>query len=366
MSEKPSASTGFATSEECEDPDWSEDETYDPSELSSGSTWSATIPGHLTDPVDGREYTLLRKLGSGRYGKVYYAKCTQEKEYAVKAMRLQDVKQNKLMEVDIHRHLKHPNIVELIRDIEDSSNLYLVLEFCPNKPIFRGIVAAVEYVHSRGIVHCDLKPYNVVMGKDMQAKLTDFGASVRICTAASNKMKCGTPSYMAPETLTAKGTQVATFAGDIWALGCILYRMVTGNLAFTYHKLRRKHAGGMYLRLGWLNFTLPCWLSSSARCVVRNCLHIDPTKRPLAEQLMEYEFVKKGQIRSAASVDALDTRCLASCSKDTTCTIRFSNNARVLTGVTVVRMNSGEGAWQAAGKQIIPGRGSMELRSSRF
>ncbi|XP_078617092.1 serine/threonine-protein kinase PLK3-like isoform X1 [Branchiostoma floridae x Branchiostoma japonicum] len=340
MSEKPSVSTGFATSEECEDPDWSEDETYDPSELSSGSTWSATIPGHLTDTVDGREYTLLRKLGSGRYGKVYYAKCNQEKEYAIKAMRLQDVKQNKLMEVDIHKHLKHPNIVELIRDIEDSSNLYLVLEFCPNKslehllkdkkklkekevrPIFRGIVAAVDYIHSRGIVHCDLKPYNVVMGKDMEAKLTDFGASVRICTAASNKMKCGTPSYMAPETLTAKGTQVATFPGDIWALGCILYRMVTGNLAFTYHKLRRKHAGGMYLRLGWLNFTLPCWLSSSARGVVRNCLHIDPTKRPQAEQLMQYEFVKKGQIRPAASVDALDTRCLASCSNDTTCTSR--------------------------------------------
>jgi len=156
-------------------------------------------------------------------------------------------------EIYILAGLKHPNIMRLFEVIDSPSKCHLVMELCHGKnlyhfvrrkfmkclteseaiPIFRQIVSAVAYMHGLGLVHRDLKLENILINDFAglnQIKIIDFGFATNCQEGAKLSMFCGTPCYMDPDLTKSK--KYSGQAVDVWALGVILFLLLTGGVPF--------------------------------------------------------------------------------------------------------------------------------------
>jgi hypothetical protein len=196
-------------------------------------------------PLDG--YTIKRGIGVGGFGEVYFATSDAGKEVALK--RIQRSMDIELRGVSQCLNLKHPNLIALF-DIkyDDHGAGWVVMEYVageslkdvternPNgmpldevKAWFEGIARGVSYLHDHGIVHRDLKPGNIFLDEDA-VKIGDYGLSKFIsCSRRSGQTESvGTVHYMAPEI----GKGVYGKEIDVYALGIMLYEMITGRVPF--------------------------------------------------------------------------------------------------------------------------------------
>ncbi|KAI9747997.1 MAG: hypothetical protein M1835_001924, partial [Candelina submexicana] len=194
-------------------------------------------------------YTLGRLIGKGSFGKVYLAshKLTNGSKVVLKSANKDD--SNLAREIHHHRQFLHPHIARLYEVIVTEKLVWLVLEYCPgdelynyllrNGPlpaekvqkVFTQLVGAVSYVHNMSCVHRDLKLENILLDKNENVKLCDFGFT-REYTGKTNYLQtfCGTVCYSAPEML--KGEKYAGEKVDVWSLGIILFALLTGELPF--------------------------------------------------------------------------------------------------------------------------------------
>lgn len=141
-----------------------------------------------------------------------------------------------------------------------------------------GIVKGLEYLHSRGIVHCDIKGSNILLSQG-DAKIADFGCA----KAADEAVIGGTPMFMAPEV--ARGDEQG-FPADIWALGCIVIEMSTGNSPWpnattTIHRIAFSGESPKF----------PAFLSELAKDFLSKCLRVDPKERWTAKELLQHPFL---------------------------------------------------------------------------
>jgi len=218
----------------------------------------------MPDPnnFDGRrigKYRLTSKIGEGGMGDVYLAERESEfrQRVAVKLIRSGTANLEVIRRFMIERQtlaaLNHPQIVRLIDGgaTEEDNLPYLVVDYIEGEPIdeycdarhlsvtdrlqlFVGVCGAVHYAHQNLIVHCDLKPSNILVTKDGVPMLLDFGiaklldpASMGIsANVAKTRMRAFTPDYASPEQLRGEPVTTAT---DIYALGVILYELLTGH-----------------------------------------------------------------------------------------------------------------------------------------
>jgi serine/threonine protein kinase len=198
-----------------------------------------------TKPLQG--YTLKRGIGHGGFGEVYYATSDAGKEVALKLIRRNwDVE---LRGVNHCLNLKHPNLLALydvrqdanddnwvVMELMSGDSLEDVLQRSPNGlsvdealAWMHGLAAGVAYLHDHGIVHRDLKPGNIFVDEGI-IKIGDYGLSKFIsCSRRSGQTgSVGTVHYMAPEVANGRyGKEI-----DIYALGIILYEMLTGHVPF--------------------------------------------------------------------------------------------------------------------------------------
>ena len=192
-------------------------------------------------------YTLGKLIGKGSFGKVYLAKhdLTNGSKVVLKASNKDD--SNLAREIHHHRQFVHPHIARLYEVVITEDQVWLALEYCPGdelyhylsskgalpvettQKIFAQLVGAVAYIHSKACVHRDLKLENVLLDKNENVKLCDFGFTREYEGKTSYLQTfCGTICYSAPEML--RGEKYAGEKVDVWSLGIILYALLRGEL----------------------------------------------------------------------------------------------------------------------------------------
>lgn len=205
----------------------------------------------------GTPYKLLDKIGEGASGEVFKAEHVElGRRYAVKVLSTahaaaHDAVERFRREARAVAKLSHPNLVQL-HDFGKSTDgrVFLVMELLSGTTLDihseKGLswreairlsiqaTRALEAAHHAGVVHRDLKPQNLFLTKDGELKLLDFGVAMALAdTGEERKQKgfavFGTPEYMAPEQVAGETVDARC---DIYALGCVLYEMVTGTRPF--------------------------------------------------------------------------------------------------------------------------------------
>lgn len=268
------------------------------------------VPKDDDEEVFLPEYEIGEVLGEGSYAivKLVRRKDNSSNRFALKVytkVSLSDkVRQKNLeLEVDILRSLNHPNVVKIYDQIVGNRNVFLIMEyvsrnslqdFLDNQPtgsfsesktghFFAQLVEAVAHLHSKNIVHRDLKLQNVLVDKKHNLKLIDFGFAVRVESDTLLKVFCGTPSYMSPEIVSR--TPYEGKASDIWALGCLLYKMVIGTFPFrgvSEEDLFNCITNGIY------EFKIP--VSASLKNLLSKMLCVKPADRISAAEVRQHPW----------------------------------------------------------------------------
>ena len=233
--------------------------------------------------IFNNRYQLLGEIGQGGLAEVYRAQdVALGRLVAVKALRREYVADPAFL-VRFHREaqnaarLLHPNIVAIYDFGQDQERPYIVMEYVPGRDlrarlqevgslpmkqavdISIQVCAGVGYAHRAGLVHGDLKPGNVLITLEEQVKVVDFGLARALGESAMDEegeLVWGTPAYFAPEQ--ASGGQV-TAATDVYAIGVMLYEMLTGQLPFLGSDLEvaRKHLFEIPTPVDQLNPRIP-------------------------------------------------------------------------------------------------------------
>ena len=209
---------------------------------------SPTASGNL---LAGR-YRVLERIGSGGMATVYLAEDERlARHVAVKRLHAgspDETAKRFAREARIGASLNHENVVTVFDTVTEDESVVIVMEYVDGESladalrrgriepgraveILRGVAAALDHAHMNGIVHRDVKPANILLGKDGRAKLVDLGIATAVegtrITRSGSVM--GTAAYMAPEQLDGMDTGPHT---DIYALAAVAYEMLAGRPAY--------------------------------------------------------------------------------------------------------------------------------------
>jgi serine/threonine protein kinase len=250
-------------------------------------------------------YSLGAVLGVGMCGEVREGvhKLTGTK-VAVKRLKRKQFEQSGLAfsdrELELMKDLVHPNVIELFDCIRMVDEICLVMEllsgqelfsFCVEhapldesfaRKFFRDILSGVDYIHSKGVVHRDLKLENCMVVDKDRVKIIDFGLG-NFFLRGPLHTSCGSPSYAAPELFLSK--QYYGPPVDVWAMGVILFSMVTGQFPFEDIQCT---IDGHY---EWPSHVA---ISNSLRLLVSEMLELNPDLRLTVEQIRRNEWVTQG------------------------------------------------------------------------
>ncbi|XP_066256017.1 maternal embryonic leucine zipper kinase-like isoform X1 [Euwallacea similis] len=260
-------------------------------------------------------YETEKTIGCGGFAKVKLAThlATGEK-VAIKIMDkkfLGDDLHRVTLELQALKSLSHNNICQLYQVIDTATHFFLVMEYCSggelfdhiveknrlteseSRTFFRQIVSAVAYLHSLGYAHRDLKPENVLLDKQQNLKLIDFGLCAKPEGGMENPLftSCGSPTYAAPELIL--GQQYLGQEVDVWAMGVLLYALLTGSLPFddlNIDNLYRKILNGKYEE--------PRYISRESRKLIRAMLQVDPKKRIKISDLLDHSWLTLGVLEA--------------------------------------------------------------------
>lgn len=262
----------------------------------------------------GKRYRIEKTLGEGTYGKVKLAfdNYTREK-VAIKIIRKENVKTPKDMErvrreIDILSVLRHPHIIKVIDVVETRTNIIIVMEYAVNgelfdyinerryldeaesRKYFRQIISAVDYCHKNLVVHRDLKLENLLLDKDFNIKIIDFGLSNQFHNDTLLNTFCGSPLYASPEMIQGKdyhGPEV-----DCWSLGVVLYTLLCGTMPFDDSDM--KH---LVDSITHASYPSPKGLTKLATDLLSRLLRANPKKRATIENIRVHPWTNDGYTR---------------------------------------------------------------------
>eukprot|EP00741_Cyanophora_paradoxa_P019397 tig00021127_g18725.t1 len=257
------------------------------------------------------DYTVIKQLGKGSFGAALLVRCVKDgKKYVLKRIEINasnpKERQAAELEAKLLSQLKHPNIVSYTDSFFEKKNvLCIVMTFCEGGDLYNRIknrrgqffsedeildwftqmAAALGYIHERHILHRDLKTQNIFLTEKNVVKLGDFGiAKVLHGTMDMARTVIGTPYYMSPEVFS---NRPYSFKSDIWALGCVLYEMVTLRHAFDARDMN-----GLVMKILKSSLPpLPGHYSKELRALVQEMLSKAPEKRPKISDILSRPFI---------------------------------------------------------------------------
>ncbi|ORY75448.1 kinase-like domain-containing protein [Protomyces lactucae-debilis] len=300
----------------------------DPSRISTNSNTSHTHHEHKT-PVKRRnlgDWDLEKTIGAGSMGKVKLARhhitgeqCAvkiiprvRQREGAARdpsEQKKRDHDESKeirtIREAAISTLLSHPYICGMREMMIMSHHYYMLFEYVDGgqmldyiishgklkekgaRKFARQIASALDYCHINSIAHRDLKIENILISKEGDIKIIDFGLSNLYSPRSQLSTFCGSLYFAAPELLNAKpyiGPEV-----DIWSFGIVLYVLVCGKVPFDDQNMPALHAK---IKRGLVEY--PNWLSAECRHLLSRMLVTDPLQRAKMDEVMQHPWMLKG------------------------------------------------------------------------
>ena len=285
-----------------------------------------------------RRYELQELIGGGGMADVYKAQDKLlDRAVAVKILHQQYANDAEFVEkfrreATAAAKLAHPNIVNIYDVGEDGGSQYIVMEYVSGPTlkeviqqkgclepieavrIAKEIASALESAPGNNLVHCDIKPHNILVMPDGHIKVTDFGIAraVSASTMTYSGSVMGSVHYFSPEQ--AKGTVITT-KSDVYSLGVVLYEMLTGQLPFngeTSVSIALKHLQEEPVPIRQLNPSIPPVLEA----IVQKAMSKDPADRPNSTELYadlnqaKAMLADRGTSQEAVSNDPFATRMI--------------------------------------------------------
>ncbi|KAH8881410.1 Pkinase-domain-containing protein [Thozetella sp. PMI_491] len=319
-----SSATATATSSRPESSRTAATTAAEPSRRSSQSRSKSQVKYRHVVPAQSGNYEFIKTIGQGSMGKVKLAKnletgeqvackiiervsqddgrtSKEERDASDKAREIRNAREAALVNV-----LHHPHICALRDNVRTRWHWYMLFEYVNGGQMLdyiishgklkeknarrfaRQIASAVDYCHRNSIVHRDLKIENILISKNNDIKIIDFGLS-NLFSPRGDRLKtfCGSLYFAAPELLQAQpytGPEV-----DIWSFGVVIYVLVCGKVPFDDQYMPTLHAK---IKKGSVDY--PNWLSSECKHLISRMLVVDPTKRANMVEVLNHPWMIKG------------------------------------------------------------------------
>ncbi len=342
-------------------------------EVSVTETLETPTEELTTGSVFAGRYQIIEVLGKGGMGKVYRALDKNlNEEVALKLIRPEIASDKKTLErfgneLKLARKISHKNVGRMYELMEERGIRYITMEYVPGEDlksfirragplnagktlfIARQVCEGLTEAHRLGVIHRDLKPQNIMIDKDGNARIMDFGIARTLKAKGITRagVLVGTPEYMSPEQAEVKEVDQRS---DIYSLGVILYEMVTGRVPFegeTPLGIAMKHKSEMPEDPKKLNAQLPEDLSR----VILRCLEKDKERRyqSAGELRFELSAIEKG----IPTTERIEPKRKPITSKEITVTFRLKKlliPALIFIALMIIVMF----IWQPWSKKEIP------------
>ncbi|NXQ99785.1 STK36 kinase, partial [Sagittarius serpentarius] len=252
------------------------------------------------------KYHVLEMIGEGSFGRVYKGRRKHSAQvvalkFIPKVGRSEKELKNLQREIEIMRGLHHPNIIQMLDSFETNKEVVVVTDYAEGElfqileddgslpedqvqTIAAQLVSALYYLHSHRILHRDMKPQNILLGKDGIVKLCDFGfaRAMSIHTMVLTSIK-GTPLYMSPELVEERPYD---HTADLWSVGCILYELFVGTPPFYTSSIFQLVSLIVKDPVKW-----PAAISPVFKSFLQGLLMKDPRQRLSWPELLSHPFI---------------------------------------------------------------------------
>ncbi|KAL2096782.1 hypothetical protein ACEWY4_005989 [Coilia grayii] len=264
------------------------------------------------------KYLMGDLLGEGSYGKVKEMLDSETLcRRAVKILKKKKLRRipngeaNVKKEIQLLRRLQHKNVIQLVDVLynEEKQKMYMVMEYCvcgmqemldsvPEKrfPVFQAhgyfcqLLDGLEYLHSQGIVHKDIKPGNLLLTTDGALKISDLGVAEALHPFAEDdtcRTSQGSPAFQPPEIANGLDT-FSGFKVDIWSAGVTLYNITTSLYPFEGDNIYK-----LFENIGKGDYTIPEECGPLLSDLLRGMLEYDPVKRFSIQHIRQHNWVRK-------------------------------------------------------------------------
>ena len=269
-------------------------------------------------------YDIISLLGEGSYGKVYLGKSIlTDCNVAIKCydrikIKNQTTCKRILQEIDILRSLDHDNIIKIYEIFDNKKYIFIVMEFANSGdllyylkkngkfeekdflPILKQIIQSLNHLHSKRILHRDIKLDNILLTEAGNVKICDFGVSRLMPEKNLIFEHIGTPAYLAPEIIHEKGYK--GFSADIWSLGVMSFIALSGQVPFRGEKIEELHYNILNKKINVDDFSVN--ISNKLKNVIIRMLEKNPKKRISLKKIAEIlNFKIKKYIQPNSKID---------------------------------------------------------------